>query len=301
MIRSLLGLVILLSFCSKPLQAEEFEREQIVFGDVNLRLKMTADLPKKEAFQLMGKAFAIAKSYDEIFSTYRLDSEITKLNLTANKEKPQKMTKRMAAALKAAETMRIKTHGSFDAGYETPKVQRPIYKINRKNELTFLEKTGRINPTGLVKGLCVDEITKLLMGNTKVKKVVVAASGDIRVASKDGSSQEVLLENPKKKGQRKTLWLKNEAISTSGEYRRGHHLINTGKGRGGAIQVSVRAKDCLTSDTLDTALFYLHKPAMLKVLKNFPGAEVFVMGKRGGYSVINGKTASQLAESANWR
>ncbi len=301
MIRRWLWLSLCFICVARFVDAAEFEREQIVFGDVNLRVQVTGDLSKKEAFKLMRKAFKIAKDYDATFSPYREDSELSKINQVGNKQKRQKISRRMAIALKTAESMRVKTHGSFDAGYETPSVKRPIYHINKKNELVYLEAEGRINPTGLIKGLCVDEITETMMARAKVKSVMVAASGDIRVASKEGRGKEIILENPKNPKQRKGLMLKNTAISTSGEYRRGHHLINTGNGKGRAIQISVLAKDCLTSDTLDTALFYLDDEAIRSVLKNFPEVEVYVLEKKGGYRVINGKTPGHLAESVNWR
>jgi thiamine biosynthesis lipoprotein len=289
MIRPLFWLSLYLICIPKFALAAEFEREQIVFGNVNLRVQIKGDLTKKEAFKLMEKAFKIAKVYDATFSSYREDSELVKINQMVAKQKPQKLSRRMAKALKIAESMRIKTNGSFDAGYETPNVERPIYRINKQHELIYLETEGRINPTGLIKGLYVDEVTEKLLANHQVKSVMVAASGDIRVASKDNSGRVVLLENPNRPSHRQHVLLKNEAISTSGEYHRGHHLVNTGKGKGRALQVSVRANDCLTSDTLDTALFYLDIEAIHSVLKNFPAVEVYMLEKKDGYKLIHGK------------
>ena len=121
---------------------------------------------------------------------------------------------------------------------------------------------------GIGKGVAVDwAIEKLrLLG---VTNAMVKAGGDLRVSGTPPGETywTVQLEDPRKKGQRANISLRDAALSTSGNYenffevngRRYSHILNprTGLPIEGIAACTVIAPTCAESDAWATALFVL--------------------------------------------
>lgn len=91
---------------------------------------------------------------------------------------------------------------------------------------------GRYDPTGLVKGWAIeqafDECLIPLLQDTKIEGISLNGGGDIKFATKQGSDFNwgIGIENPDDlQAILATYYLKNGAIATSGNSKRGEHII----------------------------------------------------------------------------
>jgi thiamine biosynthesis lipoprotein len=123
-----------------------------------------------------------------------------------------------------------------------------------------------------------------------VTRVLVDASGDIAVGEpppgKSGWTIGVVPLSEEGTPTR-TISLANAAVTTSGDAlqhvdiggRRYSHIVDprTGLGLTNRIGVAVIAPDCITADSLDTAVCVLGVREGLKLIEKHPGVEVFIV------------------------
>lgn len=119
---------------------------------------------------------------------------------------------------------------------------------------------------GIGKGVAVDWAIEKLR-SLGVTNAMVKAGGDLRVSGAPPGQTHwpVQLEDPGKKGQRRSISLRDAALSTSGNYenffevngRRYSHILNprTGRPIEGLAACTVIAPTCAESDAWATALF----------------------------------------------
>lgn len=197
---------------------------------------------------------------DSIFSTYKKDSVISKINRKELSEKDYPDIVRQVFAL--IEDTRQETNGYFT-----------MY-IN-----------GQIDPSGLVKGYAIHQGADILRkkGYTNFS---VEIAGDIEVAGKkNGKKWKVGIQNPFSVSEIiQVVALENNGIATSGNYQRGSHIYNpvTGKTADEIASVSVIANNVYDADRFATAAFAMGEQGIY-FLENLDGVE--------GYMVKKDKTA----------
>lgn len=144
---------------------------------------------------------------DELFSTYKKTSEISKINRkTLKKEDASPEVKKI---LKLCDETKTMTNGYFNISVE-----------------------GIIDPSGLVKGYAINNASKKLK-EKGYKNFYVEIGGDIDIRGlKNGQKWRVGIRNPLNKDEMATrLYLSNVGIATSGTYERGMHIYDPIKKR----------------------------------------------------------------------
>jgi thiamine biosynthesis lipoprotein len=173
----------------------------------------------------VGEVFAWFRWVDDTFSTYKPESEISRIargELSVADAHPD-----VAWVLERCEQLRRETNGYFDA-----------------------YASGTLDPSGLVKGWAVDRAAGLLGGG-----YVINAGGDIRVR---GRERRVGIQHPTERNAvAKVLEARDLAIATSGEYLRGKHVVDphTGRPPEGILSVTVTGPELANADAYATAAF----------------------------------------------
>jgi thiamine biosynthesis lipoprotein len=168
---------------------------------------------------------------DAVFSTYRADSEISRLNageLSLAHAHPD-----VRAVLRRCDELRDETDGFFDIR---------------------TSPGSSIDPSGFVKGWSVDRAS-LLLDRAGVLDYAVNAGGDLVLR---GRPWRIGVQHPgRRDAVARVVELANAAVATSGEYARGAHIVDphTHRAPHGILSVTVTGRDLATSDAYATAAF----------------------------------------------
>src|SRR2546430_8084849 len=178
--------------------------------------------------------FAWFRWVDATFSTYKEDSEISRL--ARGELAPSDAVPEVRWVLNRCEQLREETRGFFDA-----------------------RATGRLDPSGLVKGWSVDRAAELLR-HAPIRNFAVSAGGDMCLSGRavPELSWRVGIEHPRERLQDAAVVQANDlAIATSGAYVRGAHIIDPYSGRApqGVLSVTVVGPELATADAYATAAF----------------------------------------------
>jgi thiamine biosynthesis lipoprotein len=182
----------------------------------------------------LDRAFAWLRSVDAAFSTYRADSEVSRLNagtLTGAQASPA-----VRAVLERCSALRARTHGCFD-----------------------VRARGPLDPSAFVKGWAVEEAARML-ADDGARNLCVHAGGDVRVRGEraPGRPWRVGVRHPRRPDRvAAVLRARDLAIATSGAYERGAHIVDprTGEPPAGVLSVTVLGPDLGTADAYATAAF----------------------------------------------
>jgi len=152
---------------------------------------------------LMDSVFDYFKYVDDKFSTYKENSEISRIN---NHELGlDDASEDMKTVFDLAEKTRLATDGFFNIQHE-----------------------GYYDPSGLVKGWAIFNAAGIL-SRAGIKNFFVDAGGDVQVVgmNRDGQYWRVGIRNPFETDQVvKVLSVSNCGVATSGTYVRGQHIYN---------------------------------------------------------------------------
>jgi len=179
----------------------------------------------------------VLRQADAIFSTYKDDSEISRLNRGELALEDAHADVREVLAL--CDQLRVITDGYFDAG--------------------AVVEDG-VDPSGLVKGWSVDRAGEVLDGAGAVN-YSLNAGGDIRLRGRplpDEPRWRVGIQHPEALDKLAAVVEGNDlAIATSGTYRRGEHVVDphTGKAPVGVLSVTIAGPELATADAYATAAF----------------------------------------------
>ena len=202
--------------------------------------------------ELISEIFEYFKTVDEKFSTYKENSEISKIN--SGEINVENYSAEVKEVLRLAEQTKRETSGYFD-------IVRP---------------DGKLAPLGLVKGWAINNAARLL-SNKGVKNFYINAGGDIQAVGKNAAGEyfKVGIENPFKRGEIiKVVELKNAGLATSGTYIRGQHIYNPHKPNqkiNDIISLTVVGPNIYEADRFATAAFAMGKDAVnfLETLNSF--------------------------------
>jgi FAD:protein FMN transferase len=173
---------------------------------------------------------------DAVFSTYKEDSDISRLNrgeLSLEDTHPD-----VREVLARCEELRVITDGYFDAG-------------------RVLE--NGLDPSGLVKGWAVDRAGDIL-DEAGARNYSLNAGGDIRLrgAPLPEPRWRVGIQHPQVRDKIAAVVSGNDvAVATSGAYARGEHVVDphTGRPPAGVLSVTIVGPELATADAYATAAF----------------------------------------------
>jgi thiamine biosynthesis lipoprotein len=173
---------------------------------------------------------------DATFSTFKPDSEISRLN--RGELALDDAHEDVRDVLRRCEEARVATHGYFD-------VRVPV--------------TGAIDPSGLVKGWAVDRAASLL-DEAGARNYAISAGGDMRVRgwALPDTCWRVGIQHPRLRDRVAGVVEATElAIATSGAYARGEHVLDPHSAAppSGVLSVTVCGPELATTDAYATAAF----------------------------------------------
>jgi thiamine biosynthesis lipoprotein len=173
------------------------------------------------------RVFAWLRWVDATFSTYRADSEISRLD-RGELDDPHPLVREVLAR---CEALRRETGGYFDA-----------------------RASGRLDPSGYVKGWAVERAAALARG-----RCMIDAGGDVVLRG----SWRVGIRHPHERDKlAAAITVSDCGVATSGAYERGPHVLDprTGRPATGLCSVTVVGRDLGTADAYATAAFAAGDP-----------------------------------------
>jgi thiamine biosynthesis lipoprotein len=208
-------------------------RVERIMGTV-VSLDVRAAHPDADVVAAGGAAMAWLRDVDARFSTYRADSEISRINrrdLDLHAASPD-----VRAILARCADLRAETDGWFEAG-----------------------APGALDPSALVKGWAVQRAADGLSA-AGITDFCLTAGGDlvVRGGARPAACWRVGIQHPRdRQAIAATLHATSLAVATSGAYERGAHVRDPRSGRppGGVLSVTVTGPDLGTADAYSTAAF----------------------------------------------
>ncbi|MCG8610493.1 MAG: FAD:protein FMN transferase [Pseudomonadales bacterium] len=298
--RSFLYLAFLFLFgflagCSNEPDAQIYEFTGGIMG-TSYSVKIVADNPSPEYLEnTKVEAIAAMTTVDSLMSTYKNDSELSKLNRWPI-QTPFKVDPLTFDVLSMAQDISQRSAGSFDVtvgpvvnlwGFgpegrpeKVPSRQEielaearvgyQYFKLERETRNVVKEKNVYIDLSAIAKGYAVDKVAESLE-KTGVRNYLVEIGGELRASGvKPGGSPWVLaVEKPVlDRDAFKKLSINGQGLATSGDYRnyfeengvRYSHTIDPKTGQ--PVQhrlasVTVIAATCAEADALATTLLVM--------------------------------------------
>jgi FAD:protein FMN transferase len=259
-------------------------------------------------------AFARISELNRVLSDYDSDSELSRLSRAAPMRQNVRVSDPLWAVLERSQALAARTAGAFDVtvgpyvrlwrrarrsggmpsgerlsearaavGYELVELDREHHRVR------LTRPNMRLDLGGIAMGFAVDETLKLLRERS-ITRALVDASGDIGVGDpppgKPGWIIDALPLSSEGTPSRKVS-LRNAAITTAGDAfqhvvidgKRYSHIVDprTGLGMTDSLGVAVIARDCITADSLDTAVSVMGVEAGMALVEETAGAAAFIV------------------------
>ena len=279
--------------------------------------------------QALEEVFSEADRIDRLMSTYKDDSEISKINREAAQQ-PVVAGAELFRLIQRSLDISVLTRGAFDITYDsvgqhydfrqrqrpdaqTVEAERQLidYRLVTLNQasgtVSFGREGVRINLGGIAKGYVVERGIDLLR-HRGISHAIVTAGGDSRLlGDRRGRPWMVGVRDPRKDGEIAiSLPLADEAISTSGDYERFfdedgvryHHIItpSTGEPAGGVQSATVIGPDAVITDALSTSVFVMGVHKGLTLIGTLPDYESIVIDAEGRVFFSDGLMSPEPAE-----
>lgn len=298
----------LLLLAAAPVRAEWYSDAREKMGTkVEIQLWAASEAAARP---LLAAGMAEFDRIEAWMSTYREDSEISRVNRLAARE-PVKVSDELFGIVQKSLALSAVSDGAFDITfdsvgrlYDFRAGVRPDANAIRKNlpdinyrhvildtaasTIRYTREGTRINLGGIGKGYSCDRVADLLR-KAGVRSGRVNAGGDTRlIGSREGKPWMIGIRDPDAGDNWVTrLALEDEAISTAGDYERYfdedgiryHHIINpkTGDSARGVRSVTVIGPDATMTDGLDNAVFILGPEQGLALIDATPGYAAIVI------------------------
>lgn len=198
------------------------------------------------------RVFAYFRYIDETFSTYKEESEISKINRGELSEEEYGDAVKTILAL--SEQTWQETQGYFD-----------------------IEHGGLIDPSGIVKGWAISQAAQMLKEAGFVN-FYVDAGGDIQVAgTNNGHAWRIGIRNPFNRTENvKVLTITDKGVATSGTAIRGQHVYNPYQSEQpiqDIVSLTVIGPNVYEADRFATAAFAMGKRGIyfIERLEGFEG------------------------------
>jgi thiamine biosynthesis lipoprotein len=226
------------------------KKTKIIMG-----MPITIEVVSGATNAIIESVFNYFKKIDRQFSTYKPSSEISKIN----KGLPRKeWSEDMISVLKLCQETKDITGGYFD-----------------------IERNGKIDPSGLVKGWAIYNGSKILLAKG-IKNFYIEAGGDIQVSGTNADKKPwvVGIRSPFNIDEIiKVVQLDNQGMATSGSYMRGQHIYNPHQVDQEITDVkslSVIASNVYEADRFATAAFAMGKKG-IKFIEETPELEGYMV------------------------
>lgn len=306
-----------LAQAAQSAELRRFDFERTLMGAPVKMILYAPEAPS--ANQAAEAAYARIAELDRILSDYKPDSELSQLSATAGSGRRVPLSQDLWTVLERSQRLAEQSGGAFDVtvgpyvrlwrrarrNKEFPARQRldearlavgyQKLKLDPARHTAELLVAGmRLDLGGIAAGYAVDEAMSVLR-NQSIDRALIDASGDILVSGpppgeegwKIGIAPLDAAGPPSR-----YLRLRNAAVTTSGDAfqhvvlggRRYSHIVDPATGLGLTDQsgVTVVAADCITADSMATAVSVLGPDKGLKLIEATPGAAAFIVRNQEG-------------------
>lgn len=275
---SSLLVLLLLGAAGEAWAAVEFSRTQLLFGDVPVSITIRAPAGRREkAFIAMTEAFETARTIGDEVSEFVPTSDVSRLNLAGLEG--AKVGRHLLTILQRARMISDLTDGAFDVTFASRRKEisyRDIEINRRESHVRFRRSSVRIGVSGIAKGYIVDRMAEVLE-KKKFRIFLVNAGGDVLARG----TWKVGIADPKNRRREPLciLSLHDKAISTSGNYERGRHIIDprTKSAVSHFSSVTVSAEKSWMADALATAFFVEDVVKIRYQLNRLPGVTMMIV------------------------
>jgi len=239
--------------------------EQVMGMPISLALRgrHTDDTAARSAW---AEAIDVLREADRVFSTYRADSFVSRLN-----------------------------RGEIDLADCPPEVAEVLglgaLAEQQSGGAFAVRRDGVLDPSGVVKGWAVERAAAALHALDGTDSCL-SAGGDLlcRTADPDGAPWRIGIEDPRDPGRvLAVVPVRDGAVATSGTAHRGQHLVDarTGRAPEGIASVTVLA-DSLTWADIDATAAYAQGQGAPAWLATRPGRTGLVVWADGSTSTVTG-------------
>lgn len=302
-----------------PAADQELKRFQSTQVEMGVPFKVLLYAPDESAAKgAFDAAFSRIAELNSLLSDYDPHSELSRLSKASPMPRPRPISPDLWLVLERSQQLARQTDGAFDVTvgpyirlWRRARRQQQMPSPERLAEarasvgyrhlvLDAQHRTAQLTAPrmqldlgGIAIGYAVDEAMQVLRRHG-ITRALIDASGDILagdpppgergwkvaidpVAEDDAPSREMLLAGG--------------AVTTAGDAfqhvvldgKRYSHIVDprTGLGLTDQIAVTVIARDCLTADSLDTAVSVLGVEAGLKLIEATPGAAAIFVRPQG--------------------
>lgn len=231
-------------------------------------MHVTVEVGDGDGVRACDLVFSYFDYVDRTFSTYKPDSEISRVNRGELAE--YQYSQDMVEIFRLAEQTKQETHGFFD-------VRKP---------------DGTCDPSGIVKGWAIWQAS-LMLERHGYEHFFIDAGGDVQGHVKGGSSQtwKIGIRNPFVPQEViKVLQTTNEGVATSGTYERGQHIYNPhspGAPISDIVSLTVVGPNIYEADRFATAAFAMGK-AGIGFIESMPKLEGYVVDASGTATMTTG-------------
>jgi FAD:protein FMN transferase len=297
------------------------KRAQMHMGTLVTVTSVTFD--KRVGDRAVQAAFDEIKRLEQLLSTWRPDSELSRVNAEAGRQPVRVSQETLELVARSLEMAQL-THGGFNIalgpaveawsateqqripGDEELERLKPLVDwtsihINKEAGTIYLPRKGmRIDVGGIGKGYAADRAVEK-MKQAGATGGVVALSGDIKTFGvlPDRHGFPIGIQHPRQEGALIAMInLKDEAISTAGDYERFferegvryHHILDpkTLRSARACQSVTVIAKEGVVADGLDTGIFVLGPEEGMALVERLPDVEAIIVDKEGKMTVSSG-------------
>lgn len=312
---ALAAVVLLATACASPATppapAMVEERRLAMGSELHLTAR-TADAPRARA--AFADAFAEVERLEALLSTWRADSDVSRLN-AATAGVPVPVHADTRAVLRAAAQVSAWTDGKFDVTFgalaevwkfdhdqdnRVPSAAEIAARLPRVDYRRVVVDDGagtaaitrpdvRVHFGGIGKGYAVDKVVAILRA-AGLRDFMVQAGGDLYVAGTAGESPWRLgIQDPRGAPDDPfaVLELSDATFSTSGDYERFfeqdgvryHHILDpaTGQPARGTRSVTIVTKEALWADGLSTGVFILGPERGMALVERLPDVEAVIV------------------------
>ncbi|BAL81962.1 putative thiamine biosynthesis lipoprotein [Selenomonas ruminantium subsp. lactilytica TAM6421] len=316
------------------------EQSDVKKSDIVLDTAVTLTARGKDAQAAIDESMARLKNIDNMVNPNVPDSDVSKLAQNAGNGQWVALQPETYKMLAVAQDYARKTNGAFDVttkplvdlwgiGTDHAKVPTPaeLAEVQKKigwqkleldeakQSARLMQKGMGVDLGGVAKGFAADEVRKIYARHGIKDGLINLGSSSMYAlgVNQEGKAWHIGLRHPRKDSSEKmaVLPLKNEALSTSGDYERFfeaggmryHHILDPRTGwpaKSGAMSVTIVAADNvedggMLTDILSTAVFVLGPEQGARFLSSQEGIEGAITD--GRYQLwTTGNMATELLE-----
>lgn len=311
--RLLAGGLLWLAASFVPAHAEWFEQAQDGIMGTRIAVELWTD-DKAVANEAMARVFAEMRRIDASMSTYKPESEVSRVNATAA-QAPVRISAELFELLETAVEYSRLTEGAFDITYASvgfmydfrshqkpteaeianalPAVNYRHLELDRTARTVHFARPGvRIDLGGIAKGHAVDRGAMILKG-MKIEHASVTAGGDTRIiGDRRGSPWVVGIRHPDDKAKViARIPLEDTSISTSGDYERYfdekgvryHHIIDPASGHSASKvrSATILASTATRTDGLSKTAFVLGAEKAIEIYNRLEDVDAILVTPEG--------------------